>query len=376
MQLHFKSGQIEIHKITIWEIEPSLFFLPFTGLCALSDESGAESRCWWSLWAWERRQTQPLEGVPGTAITREAAGAPSAAGGRCSNLSESARGEWLPLCRTDYCSLSGSKAGQDERENWSLLSCLQSSISTQSEGLVYPSTHPLLRTLSLWHGLVSLMHKKRDVITGGTLAHTSVIEDSVGPAEVIYGSEYKHFLEILFIHLSLFKNNPRHLQGEAKCWAVFTLLMYGIYADPLAWIRMRSRAESTKQPTHQTTITDCNTHRSRFLSFSVCSILIMQEKAWEMYSCWSFTTLAACARSAPCIFFLYTTFTRLRRKQMGHCILCEISLSTWANHISLKLFYWLPSERETLHLRVSTFNVSLCMRSPAAVMLRMDNGPV
>lgn len=34
-----------------------------------------------------------LEGVPGTAITREAAGAPSAAGGRCSNLSESARGE-------------------------------------------------------------------------------------------------------------------------------------------------------------------------------------------------------------------------------------------------------------------------------------------
>jgi len=35
----------------------------------------------------------PLEGAPGTAITREAAGAPSAAGGRCSNLSESARGE-------------------------------------------------------------------------------------------------------------------------------------------------------------------------------------------------------------------------------------------------------------------------------------------
>ncbi|TKS67293.1 Nuclear receptor subfamily 4 group A member 2 [Collichthys lucidus] len=55
-------------------------------------------------------KTQPLEGVPGTAITREAAGAPSAAGG-------------------------------------------------------------------------SLMHKKRDVITGGTPAHTSVIEDSVGPAK-------------------------------------------------------------------------------------------------------------------------------------------------------------------------------------------------
>lgn len=37
--------------------------------------------------------TPPLEGAPGRAITREAAGAPSAAGGRCSNLSESARGE-------------------------------------------------------------------------------------------------------------------------------------------------------------------------------------------------------------------------------------------------------------------------------------------
>lgn len=66
------------------------------------------------------------------------------------------------------------------------------------------------------------MHKKkRDVITGVTLAHTDVMEDSVGPAEVIYGSEYKHFLDILFIHLSLFKNNPRHLQGEAKC--VYTI---------------------------------------------------------------------------------------------------------------------------------------------------------
>lgn len=212
----------------------------------------------------EEEATQPLEGVPGTAITREAAGAPSAAGGRCSNLSESARGEWLPLCRTDYCWLSGSKAGQDERDNWSLLSCLQSSISTQSEGLVYPSTP---HKPPLWHGLVSLVHKKkRDVITGGTLTHTGVMEDSVGSAEVIYGSEYKHFLDILFIHFSLFKNNPRHLQGEARRWAVFTLLMYGIYADPLTWIRMWSRAESTKQQTHQT-ITDCNTHHSRRLSF-------------------------------------------------------------------------------------------------------------
>lgn len=86
------------------------------------------------------------------AITREAAGAPSAAGGRCSNLSESARGKWLPLCRADYCWLSGSKAGQDKRENWSLLSGLQSAIRTQSEGLVYPSalTPPSDMCLSVW----------------------------------------------------------------------------------------------------------------------------------------------------------------------------------------------------------------------------------
>lgn len=102
---------------------------------------------------------QPLEGVPGTAITTEAAGAPSSAGGRCPNLSESARGEWLPLRWTDYCWLSGSKAGQDERDNWSLLSCCQSSISTQSEGLVYPPTP--LSSPPPSPPLVSLVHKKK-----------------------------------------------------------------------------------------------------------------------------------------------------------------------------------------------------------------------
>lgn len=72
--------------------------------------------------------------------------------GRCSNLSESAHGKWLPLCRADYCCLSGSKAGQDKRENWSLLSGLQSSISTQSEGLVYSSAlaPPSNTGLSVW----------------------------------------------------------------------------------------------------------------------------------------------------------------------------------------------------------------------------------
>ena len=49
-----------------------------------------------------------------------------------------------------------------------------------------------------------------------TPAHTDVMEDSVGPAEEIYGSEYKHFLDILFIHLSLFKNNPRHLRALCR----------------------------------------------------------------------------------------------------------------------------------------------------------------
>lgn len=104
-------------------------------------------------------------------------------------------------------------------------------LALRARGLSTPQTpfshtHPPLQ-----HGLVSLVHKKeRDVITGGTLTHTSVMEDSVGPAEVIYGSECKHFCDILFIHLSLFKNNLRHLQGEQS---VFTLLMYAIYADTI-----------------------------------------------------------------------------------------------------------------------------------------------
>lgn len=71
------------------------------------------------------------------------------------------------------------------------------------------------------------MHKK-NVIRDGT--HTSVREDSVGPTEVIYGFEHKHFFDVLFIHLNLFGNNSRHLKETHS--AVFTLLMYGIYADP------------------------------------------------------------------------------------------------------------------------------------------------
>lgn len=170
---------------------------------------------------------QPLEGEPGTAITTEAAGAPSSAGGRCPNLSESARGEWLPLRRTDYCWLSGSKAGQDERDNWSLLSCRQSSISTQSEGLVYPPT-PYLR-IPPPPPLVSLVHKK-EVIGDEPLTVTPVSQRIArGPAEVIYGSEHKRFLHILFIHLNLFNNNHRHLQGEAKClhyWCMVYMLIH------------------------------------------------------------------------------------------------------------------------------------------------------
>lgn len=45
----------------------------------------------------EEEAQQPLEGVLPRAITAEAAGAPSAAGGRCSYLSESAQGMITPL---------------------------------------------------------------------------------------------------------------------------------------------------------------------------------------------------------------------------------------------------------------------------------------
>lgn len=65
--------------------------------------------------------------------------------------------------------------------------------------------------------LVSLVHKK-EVIGDEPLTVTPVSQRIArGPAEVIYGSEHKRFLHILFIHLNLFNNNHRHLQGEAKC---------------------------------------------------------------------------------------------------------------------------------------------------------------
>ncbi len=179
-------------------------------------------------------------------------------------------------------------------------------LALRARGLSTPQP-PL--TPPLQHELVSLVHKKkRDVITGGTLTHTGVMEDSVGPAEVIYGSGCKHFCDILFIHLSLFKNNLRHLQGEAKCWAVFTLLMYGIYADTLTWIRMWRRAESTKQEAHQTTKTDCNTHHKISCSCSHKHVL----------------NLAACARFFECIF----TLILFHASPLKTHILCEKSLNT------------------------------------------------
>lgn len=49
------------------------------------------------------------------------------------------------------------------------------------------------------------------------------MKDSVRLGEEIYGYEYKHFLDILFIHLSLFKNSPHPLQGE---WSVEWCLHY------------------------------------------------------------------------------------------------------------------------------------------------------
>lgn len=102
----------------------------------------------------------------------------------------------------------------------------------------YPASNHLLalraRGLSIFppplrHGLVSLVHKK-NVITDGALIHTNVMEDSVGPAEVIYGSEHKHFLDILFIHLNLFNNNPRHFLLRGKVLSgVYTTDVWYIY---------------------------------------------------------------------------------------------------------------------------------------------------
>lgn len=42
-------------------------------------------------------------------------------------------------------------------------------------------------------------------------------------AEVIYGFENKHFFDILFIHLSLFKNNPHHLQVRQSVYTIDVL---------------------------------------------------------------------------------------------------------------------------------------------------------
>lgn len=89
-------------------------------------------------------------------------------------------------------------------------------LALRARGLSIPPLPFLSVPPSLQHGLVSLVHKK-NVIRDGTLTHTNVIEGGVRPAEVIYGSEHRCFLDILFIHLNLFNNNPRHPRGEAKC---------------------------------------------------------------------------------------------------------------------------------------------------------------
>lgn len=136
--------------------------------------------------------------------------------------------------------------------------------------------------------------------------------------------------------------------------SVFTLLMYGIYADLPTWIKMWNRPIRTKQPTHRSTITDCNTHPT-----ADCSDFCLQ-----FYIC-----------LLPVQYRLSTFFTLplmpLHWKQMRYCILRQISPRAPPNHVNLKPF---PSVSERLHLIVSTFNASLCMHSPAAMMLWMDNG--
>lgn len=162
-------------------------------------------------------------------------------------------------------------------------------LALRARGLSIPPLPFLSVPPSLQHGLVSLVHKK-NVIRDGTLTHTNVIEGGVRPAEVIYGSEHRCFLDILFIHLNLFNNNPRHPRGEAKCWAVFTLLMHGIYADPLTWIRMWSGAESTKQ---RDTSNSNNWLQQAplkttllFFLFFLRSVQIMSGKSWKVCSYW------------------------------------------------------------------------------------------
>lgn len=97
-----------------------------------------------------------------------------------------------------------------------LLALRARGLSTPPNPLHHPP--PPLSDLSVWCIRRREEEEERDVITGGTLTLTGVMEDGVGPAEVIYGSESEHFLDILFIHLSLFKKkkkkkNPRHLPG-------------------------------------------------------------------------------------------------------------------------------------------------------------------
>lgn len=45
------------------------------------------------------------------------------------------------------------------------------------------------------------------------------MEDSVGPTEVIYGSQYKHFIDILFINVNL----------RRMVCSVYTIYVYCIY---------------------------------------------------------------------------------------------------------------------------------------------------
>lgn len=79
-----------------------------------------------------------------------------------------------------------------------------------ARSLTIPPTPLSDTSLSIWSIEEERHNHRRD-------SHSHhVMEDGVGPAVVMYESEYKHCLDILFIHLSLFKKTPRHLQPVQK----------------------------------------------------------------------------------------------------------------------------------------------------------------
>jgi len=150
--------------------------------------------------------------------------------------------------------------------------------------------------------------------------------------------------------------------------SVFTLLMYGIYADLLTWIRMWNRPVSTKQPTHQTTITDCNTHTIRNIS-PFCLLYSNKVGKGMRNALGPVFQYAGCLCNFSSVHFLRHFHASPLKTNGTVCSLWNITKNLNTPHQP-------ESVSETLHWRVSTCNASLCMHSPATIMLWMDNGLV